>query len=252
MHSSHSHYIVLQSDHNVTLCLYNISFVFCIQTPSLQSTGCTLCWILWKQLLFSGNSSVNAPQLCQSLLYYSQLSTIWCTCLLFLSISCVCKESVQITESGSNAATLRFSPQREMYAPVMAHTVSSEGHLFCHYYSTNQLPLETPRDVRVWTFAICSPWFNSAVWGGGARCRILQPPCCARLFHFADLEPLVSMGDGGPRRCHHRRCLIKNTGGSDQRRKYCYPADLFSRSLRFNLCRPSLLLQAERRHTCAQ
>lgn len=38
--------------------------------------------------------------------------------------------------------------------------------LFCRYYSTNQLPLETPRDVWVWTFAICSPWYNSAVWEG--------------------------------------------------------------------------------------
>ena len=83
---------------------------------------------------------------------------------------------------------------------------------------------------------------------GRARGRILTAlPCSSRLLHAADLEPLVTMGDGGPR--HSRRLLIKSAAGSDQSRTYCYPADLFSRSLRFNLSRPSASLQAEQTHS---
>lgn len=52
---------------------------------------------------------------------------------------------------------------------------------------------------------------------GRVRGRILTAlPCSGRLLHSADLEPLVTMGDGGPRRSHRR--LIKSAAGSDRRR----------------------------------
>lgn len=83
---------------------------------------------------------------------------------------------------------------------------------------------------------------------GRVRGRILTAlPCSGRLLHSADLEPLVTMGDGGPRRSHRR--LIKSAAGSDRRRTDCYPADLFSCSLRFNLSRPSASVQAEQKHS---
>lgn len=132
---------------------------------------------------------------------------------------------------------LRLGRRRKIY----------EGHLFCPInYSTIQLPPQTLRDV-----SLCSLRFNSAVWEG-QREDFISPPHshCDRLFHFADLEPLVSMGDSRLC-CRHRRrrrCLIKSAGGFDQRRKYTYPADPFSCSLKFNLRRLVQSLQAERQH----
>lgn len=124
------------------------------------------------------------------------------------------------------------------------------GHLFCPInFSTIQLPPQTLRDV-----SLCSLRFNSAVWEG-QREDFISPPHshCDRLFHFADLEPLVSMGDSRLC-CRHRRRrrLIKSAGGFDQRRKYTYPADPFSCSLRFNLRRLVQSLQAERQHAAPE
>lgn len=174
--------------------------------------------MLWNSL-----SSLCVSQLCSSLRFTDNCLPAWCMCLLFLIIF-MCADYRKLQ--------LRLGHRRKIY----------EGHLFCPInFNTIQLPPQTLRDV-----SLCSLRFNSAVWEG-QREDFLSPPHshCDRLFHFADSEPLVSMGDS--RLCRRRR-LIKSAGGFDQRRKYTYPADPFSCSLRFNLRRLVQSLQAERQH----